>query len=77
MQTCWIITVDGKPTDIRDTAEMATRQAKVRRSESPQASIQLHYGDYSARTYHDGTRLVVDITAPDLGDSTLFANIAI
>lgn len=74
-QTCWIVAVDGKPTDIRGDSKLATRQAKLRKDAAPQSRVELHYGECSTRTYHNGEGLVVQISAPGLGDHTIIATV--
>jgi hypothetical protein len=71
----WIVAVDGNPTDIRMSCDLAIRQGKRRKADNPDKVVSLHYGYASAHTYHDGKRLVVDIVAPDLSDKSLMAYI--
>lgn len=74
-QTCWIVTVDGKPTDIRATSDLATRQARVQKTRSPNSQVELHYSECSSRGRYDGQKLVVDITAPAISEYTHIATI--
>lgn len=59
----WIIAVDGVPTDIRGNAELAIRQGKVRKSDTPAAVVTLHHGACDARTVNKGGRLHVELSA--------------
>lgn len=71
---CWIIAVDGQPTDIRAESGLATRQAKIRKADKPGSVVEIHYGPASARTWHNGRALQVDIFA-SIGARTIMATV--
>lgn len=63
----WIVTVDGKPTDIRGDSALATRQGKVRKSANPESTVAIYYGQallWYAGGNLDDQRIVM---APEAG----------
>lgn len=70
----YFITVDGVPTAVGATADLAIRQGKVLKERHGSADVGIHYGEVTVTTLYDGRRLAVTIEAPDT-DGTRLATV--
>lgn len=63
----YIVMVDGVATDIRGAADMALRQGKIRKDDTPHAQVEIHYGpavlSYPTGRTDSQTLIAIGVTA--------------